>query len=70
MNKSVFGENLKSLRTDAGLSQQQLADILNISQSAIAKWELGKTEPTASMITLLSKYFNVTSDYLLGLELL
>ena len=64
----IFGETLKELHTDRGLSQQQLADELKISQSAIAKWELSKTEPVASMIVKLSKYFGVDSDFLLGLR--
>ncbi len=38
-----------------------------ISQSAIAKWELGKTEPTASAIIILARFFDETTDYLLGL---
>ena len=38
-----------------------------ISQSAIAKWELGKTEPTASALITLSEYFEETTDFLLGL---
>lgn len=46
----------------------QLVQKLNISQSAIAKWELGKTEPTASAIILLAKFFNETTDYLLGVD--
>ena len=33
-----------------------------------AKWELGKTEPTASAIIAIAKYFNETTDYILGLE--
>lgn len=45
----------------------QLAFELHISQSAIAKWELGKTEPTASAIITIAKYFNETTDYMLGL---
>lgn len=45
----------------------QLAKELNISQSAIAKWELGKTEPGASALILLSRFFNETTDYILGL---
>ena len=61
-----FGERLKELRTANNLSQMQLANILNISQSAVAKWELGKTEPTASAIILIAKYFNETTDYILG----
>ena len=46
----------------------QLAKILGISQSAIAKWELGKTEPTASAIITLAKFFGETTDYLLGVD--
>lgn len=38
-----------------------------ISQSAIAKWELSKTEPTASALITLAKFFGETVDYLLGL---
>lgn len=64
----IFGETLKELRTDRGLSQQQLTDELKISQSAIAKWELSKTEPVASMIVKLAKYFGADSDFVLGLR--
>ena len=46
----------------------QLAQKTGLSQSAIAKWELGKTEPTASAIITLAKFFNETTDYILGLE--
>lgn len=38
-----------------------------LSQSAIAKWELGKTEPTATALITLSRYFEESIDYLLGL---
>lgn len=63
----IFGETLKELRTDRG-SSRQLAGGLKISRSAIAKWELSKTEPVASMIVKLAKYFDVDSDFLLGLR--
>ena len=63
-----FASILKDLREEKGLSQQQLADKLNISQSAIAKWELSKTEPTASALLTLSKFFNVSVGQLLGVE--
>ena len=62
-----FRTRLKELRTERGLSQMQLANAVGLSQSAIAKWELGKTEPTASAIILLGLYFEETTDYLLGL---
>ena len=63
-----FQERLKELRQQYNLSQMQLAVRTGISQSAIAKWELGKTEPTASAIVILAKFFGESSDYLLGLE--
>ena len=57
---------MKELRAAKGLSQMQLAQAIGVSQSAIAKWELGKTEPTASAIILLAAFFDETTDYLLG----
>ena len=63
-----FKDRLKELRHSKNLSQMQLANKLNISQSAIAKWELGKTEPTASAIILLANFFGESTDYILGLE--
>lgn len=63
-----FKNRLKELRLSRNLSQMQLAIKTNLSQSAIAKWELGKTEPTASAIIIIAKFFGETTDYLLGLE--
>lgn len=65
MNK--FQDRIKELRTQNNMSQMELSKATGISQSAIAKWELGKTEPTASAIITLAKYFDETTDYLLGL---
>ena len=61
-----FKDRLKELRISKNLSQMQLAIKLNLSQSAIAKWELGKTEPTASAIITIAKFFNESTDYILG----
>lgn len=44
-----------------------LSKATGLSQSAIAKWELGKTEPTASAIVTLAEFFDETADFLLGL---
>lgn len=63
-----FSERLKELRKERNLSQMDLAFQTHISQSAIAKWELDKTEPTASALISLSKFFGESVDYLLGLE--
>ncbi len=64
----MFSKRLKELRTEKNLSQMALSVETGISQSAIAKWELEKTEPTASAIITLADYFGVTADYLLGRE--
>lgn len=64
----IFGERLKELRKSVGISQMELAKVTGISQSAIAKWELNKTEPTASAIITLAKFFNETTDYMLGVN--
>ena len=63
-----FSSRLKELRQEKGLSQMQLAKATGISQSAIAKWETGRTEPTASALLTLAEYFGETADYLLGRE--
>ena len=63
-----FSIRLKELRIERKMSQMDLSVATKISQSAIAKWELGKTEPTASALIVLSQFFGETVDYLLGLE--
>ena len=62
-----FQERIKELRIQRNMSQIDLAVATRISQSAIAKWELGKTEPTVSAIITLANFFGETTDYLLGL---
>ena len=61
----TLGEKLQNLRTDAGMSQEDLADRLGVSRQAISKWELGKTVPDVKYIVALSDLFQVTTDYLL-----
>lgn len=62
----MIGEKIKELRQEAGLSQQALAKAIGVSQKAIDYWERGVNEPKASFIVLLSDYFKVSADYLLG----
>jgi transcriptional regulator with XRE-family HTH domain len=63
-----FQERLKELRKTKDMSQAALSKATGISQSAIAKWELGRTEPTASAIVTLAKFLGESTDYLLGRE--
>ncbi|HBR03537.1 MAG TPA: XRE family transcriptional regulator [Ruminiclostridium sp.] len=61
----MFGEKLQYLRKLKGLSQEQLAAQLSVSRQAISKWELGESLPDTNKILLISKIFEVTTDYLL-----
>lgn len=63
----TVGEKLKELRIEKNISQMQLSMATGLSQSAIARWELGKSEPTASAIVTLAKFFGESTDYLLGI---
>lgn len=63
-----FGEKLKTLRTERGLGQIALAAKLDVSKSVISLWELNKSEPTLSNLIKISKFFDVSIDYLAGLE--
>ncbi|MCH5300731.1 MAG: helix-turn-helix domain-containing protein [Ruminococcus sp.] len=54
------------LRTNSNLKQQDLAEILHVSQQAIAKWENGKSEPNVSMLKDIAKVFNCSVDNLLS----
>ena len=64
----TFIERLKELRIEKKLSQAQLAKETGLTQADIASLEVGKRVPRALAIIALANYFNVSSDYLLGLE--
>ena len=64
----MFGKRLKELRLEVGLTQKELAEKLNCDQSMIARWESCKNEPTESNIIKVAKFFEVSSDYLIGLS--
>ena len=61
-----FVERLKELRKEKGLSQAQLATATGLTQTAIAYWETGRRNPTAQAVIILARYFEVSTDYLLG----
>ena len=60
-----FAEKLITLRKSRDLTQEQLAEQLNVSRQSISKWESGQVIPEVEKIIELSKAFNVTVDYLL-----
>ena len=64
----VFRERLKELRKSRGLTQKDIAAILSVSQTCYAGYEQGYREPDFKTLCKIALYFDVTSDYLLGLE--
>ena len=65
--KLSFGERVRNLREDADLNQSQLGQAVQMTQRKISYIECGKYEPGIDDIIALCKFFNVSSDYLLGL---
>jgi len=64
----TLGQKLKEIRKRFGLSQEQLAEIMNVSRQAITKWENDLGLPDVSNLQELSKVFGITVDYLLNDE--
>ena len=63
-----FAERLKELREERGLSQQQLAKEVGLTDSAIGFWELNKRVANIEAVIKLAVFFDVSIDYLVGLE--
>lgn len=61
----ALSEKLYTLRKKSGLSQEQLAEQLNVSRQAISKWESGVSIPESDKLIAISNYFNVSLDYLM-----
>ena len=68
-NNSV-GEHLLTLRSQKKMTQEELAEYLNVSRQSVSKWELNKTLPDVEKLILLADLYEVTLDYLLkGVEI-
>ncbi|MBO5256979.1 MAG: helix-turn-helix transcriptional regulator, partial [Clostridia bacterium] len=65
----TFGEIIRKLRRDADLTQERLAEILSISPQAVSRWETDMAMPDVSLLPALANLFDVTTDYLLGVDL-
>ena len=64
----MLSEKLYTLLKKSGLSQEQLAQQLNVSRQAISKWESGSSIPESDKLLAISEYFHVTLDYLMKEE--
>lgn len=61
-------KRIRDLREDKDLSQSQIAEILNISQSTYSRYESGYLDVPSEVLIALSKFYNVSVDYILGLK--
>ena len=61
-----LGDNIFKLRKESKLSQEQLAEKINVTRQTISNWELGETSPNPEQLKLLSKVLNVSIDELLN----
>lgn len=66
--KNKIAERLKELLNEEQITVNRLATDLKISNSVVYYWVQGKTTPNADYIIALVEYFNVSADYLLGLD--
>ncbi len=66
MNDYNFGNFIYQLRTEKGLSQSQLGDMMGVSNKAVSKWEMGVSKPRPDMLIMLASFFGVTVEELLA----
>lgn len=63
-----FGGKLKELRTQAGMTQQQLATLVGVTKSVISFYELRERAPSPDVLIKCAGIFHVSTDYLLGID--
>lgn len=61
-----IGENIRRLRTQKGLTQEELADFIGVSFQAVSKWERAQAYPDIEIIPIIANFFGVTIDELMG----
>ena len=64
----LFGNRLRELRKNKNISQEELGEFCGVAKNTISNWENNVNKPDIDLIAKLAKYFNVTTDYLLGLN--
>lgn len=67
--KSDLGKNIRQFRKDKGLTQEQLAEVFDVTVGAIHKWEAGLSTPDVTVLMELADFFDISMDTLLGFDL-
>ena len=68
MDYYKIGQKIRKIRKAHGLSQEELAEKLNISKQTVSNWENENIQPSIEMLVRIAKLFHVSTDYLLGLD--
>ncbi len=63
-----FGDKLRLIRKERGITQEELADMLEVSRQAVSKWEAGNGYPETEKLLLVAKKLEVSLDYLMDYE--
>lgn len=66
--KLRISENIKNLRKDKNISQETFAEILGVTCQSVSRWENEICYPDIELIPIIADYFNVSVDYLLGVD--
>lgn len=61
-----YNERIREIREDFSMTQQKVADLLNVGQRTYADYESGKTRIPVDSLLILAKYYNVSLDYITG----
>lgn len=61
-------KNLRKVRRETGMTMKSLAEMIGVSESAISQYETGKRQPAFDILIKLAEIFNVTTDYILGVD--
>lgn len=64
----MLGQRICEMRTSFGWSQVELAKRLNVAKQTVSNWENDNIQPSIEMLVRLAKLFNVSTDYLLGMD--
>lgn len=62
MNSNSVGKNIKKLRSEKGITQEQLAERLHVTRQAVSNWETGKTQPDIDTLSALAECFEITVE--------
>ncbi len=65
----TIGQNIKRLRRNADMTQEELAEMLSISSQAVSHWETDSAMPDISLLPMIANIFDVTTDSLLGVDI-